>query len=55
MLYKAGTVLFAGDSLHAEAAKDYVLRQGLTRDDVKIIGNESEVLVIAKKEVTLRE
>lgn len=50
---KAGTVLYAGDDSPAsvEEARDYIRTHGLTRDDVKLVKREGQVLVIAIREV----
>lgn len=57
MSYKAGTVLFAGGNIpeHIEEAKKYIERMGLTRDDVKMLGSAEEILIVAKRQVTLEE
>lgn len=49
---KAGTVLYAGDdsSESVAEARDYIRLQGLTREDVKLVKREGQVLVILERD-----
>ena len=49
----AGWVLYAGDDSHesVQEAREYIKRHSLTRDDVKLVKREGQVLVIAIREV----
>lgn len=58
MKVKAGSVLFAGYNCpeHIEAAKEYIKRNSLTGEDVKMESDketQTELLVVTKKEVEL--
>ena len=52
---KAGTVLYAGDDSPESVteAREYIRTHSLTRDDVKLVKREGQVLVIAEREVRL--
>lgn len=51
MQFDAGAVLYASDDSEASItqAREYILREGLTADDVRLIKKEGMVLVIAKR------
>jgi len=55
MIFTQGYTLFAGSNCpeHIQEAKDYISRNNLTRDDVKLLSNDDEVLVITKRNVKL--
>lgn len=48
-----GPVLYASDDSHdaLEDAKAYIVRFGLTQDDVRLVRREGQTLVIAKRNV----
>jgi preprotein translocase subunit SecA len=50
---KSGWVLYASDdSAEAvEEAREYIRAHGLTRDDVKLVKRDGQVLVIAERKV----
>ena len=51
------TILYASAD-HPESiaeAREYIKRMGLTADDVRLIRKQGSVLVIAKRDVNLRE
>jgi len=50
---KRGWVLYASDDSPAsvEEAREYIRAHGLTREDVKLVKREGQVLVIAEREV----
>lgn len=52
---KAGTVLYASDDSadSVTEAREYIKRHGLTRDDVKLVKRECQVLVVAEREIEL--
>lgn len=52
---KAGWVLYAGDDspTSVEEAREYIKAHSLTREDVRLIKREGQVLVIAEKELTV--
>jgi hypothetical protein len=52
---KRGTVLYASDTSDdaASEARAYIRQHGLTRDDVKLVRREDQILVIAEREVRL--
>ena len=52
---KAGFVLYASDDSEEAIAeaREYVRSRGLTRDDVRMVKREGQVLVIAEREVTV--
>jgi len=52
---KAGTVLYAGDDSPESVteAREYIRTHSLTRDDVKLVKRDGQVLVIAEREVRI--
>ena len=54
--YEAGTILLSGGyKEHLEMAKEYILKNEFTPDDVKMASNEDgDLLVIAKRDVCLK-
>ena len=52
-MVKSGMQLFASDTSDAALAdaKAYIKRQGLTKDDVKLIKKNGQILVVAIREV----
>jgi hypothetical protein len=55
MTLRAGTVLYASDASDDAAAdaRAYIRKHGLTRDDVKLVKREGQILVVAEREVRL--
>ncbi|MFD1755958.1 hypothetical protein ACFSC6_12155 [Rufibacter sediminis] len=51
MIYSTGTCLFAGYEF--KQAVDWSRENKLTQDDVKILKNDWQVLVIAKRDVEI--
>jgi len=56
MLLPPDYVLFAGVNCpeHIEDAKEYIRRNELTSDDVKMMASEKSLLIVSKKEVALK-
>ena len=52
---KRGWVLYAGDDSPAsvEDAREYIKAHGLTREDVKLVKRDGQVMVIAERDVTV--